>query len=257
MTSGTVAGIVYLVGAGPGDPELLTLRAHRLLQRCDALVYDALVPLELLELLKEGCELHAVGKRRGQHSVPQPDTNALLVQLAGQHRCVVRLKGGDPFVFGRGGEEMQACREAGVPVEVVPGVSAALAAAAGAGAPLTHRGMAQAVTFVTGHAASGQAPDLDWNALASANHTVVVYMGLSSAPIITARLIEAGRAASTPVLAVENASRPDERRVLSTLGQLPSALSGIDGPAILIIGEVAALAEDATLLDQVLERVQA
>jgi uroporphyrin-III C-methyltransferase len=110
---------------------------------------------------------------------------------------------------------------------------------------------------VTGHAASGQAPDLDWNALASANHTVVVYMGLSSAPIITARLIEAGRAASTPVLAVENASRPDERRVLSTLGQLPSALSGIDGPAILIIGEVAALAEDATLLDQVLERVQA
>jgi uroporphyrin-III C-methyltransferase len=117
--------------------------------------------------------------------------------------------------------------------------------------------MAQAVTFVTGHAASGQAPDLDWNALASANHTVVVYMGLSSAPIITARLIEAGRAASTPVLAVENASRPDERRVLSTLGQLPSALSGIDGPAILIIGEVAALAEDATLLDQVLERVQA
>ena len=255
--SGRVVGKVWLVGGGPGDPDLLTVKALRLLQSADVVVHDRLTPQPVLDLAGPQARMIDVGKRKSRHTLPQDDINALLVALALEGLKVVRLKGGDPFVFGRGGEEMQACREAGVPVEVVPGVSAALAAAAGAGAPLTHRGMAQAVTFVTGHAASGQAPDLDWNALASANHTVVVYMGLSSAPIITARLIEAGRAASTPVLAVENASRPDERRVLSTLGQLPSALSGIDGPAILIIGEVAALAQDATLLDQVLERVQA
>jgi uroporphyrin-III C-methyltransferase len=248
---------VWLVGGGPGDPDLLTVKALRLLQSADVVVHDRLTPQPVLDLAGPQARMIDVGKRKSRHTLPQDDINALLVALALEGLKVVRLKGGDPFVFGRGGEEMQACREAGVLVEVVPGVSAALAAAAGEGAPLTHRGMAQAVTFVTGHAASGQAPDLDWNALASANHTVVVYMGLSSAPIITARLIEAGRAASTPVLAVENASRPDERRVLFTLGQLPSALSGIDGPAILIIGEVAALAEDATLLDEVLERVQA
>ncbi len=255
--SGRVAGKVWLVGGGPGDPDLLTIKALRLLQSADVVVHDRLTPQPVLDLAGPQARMIDVGKRKSRHTLPQDDINALLVALALEGLKVVRLKGGDPFVFGRGGEEMQACREAGVPVEVVPGVSAGLAAAAGAGAPLTHRGLAQAVTFVTGHAASGQAPDLDWNGLASANHTVVVYMGLSSAPIITARLIEAGRAASTPVLAVENASRPDERRVLSTLGQLPLALSGIDGPAILIIGEVAALAEDATLLDQVLERVQA
>ena len=257
LVSGRVAGKVWLVGGGPGDPDLLTIKALRLLQSADVVVHDRLTPQPVLDLAGPQARMIDVGKRKSRHTLPQDDINALLVALALEGLKVVRLKGGDPFVFGRGGEEMQACREAGVPVEVVPGVSAGLAAAAGAGAPLTHRGLAQAVTFVTGHAASGQAPDLDWNALASANHTVVVYMGLSSAPIITARLIEAGRAASTPVLAVENASRPDERRVLSTLGQLPLALSGIDGPAILIIGEVAALAEDATLLDQVLERVQA
>jgi uroporphyrin-III C-methyltransferase len=248
---------VWLVGGGPGDPDLLTVKALRLLQSADVVVHDRLTPQPVLDLAGPQARMIDVGKRKSRHTLPQDDINALLVALALEGLKVVRLKGGDPFVFGRGGEEMQACREAGVPVEVVPGISAALAAAAGAGAPLTHRGMAQAVTFVTGHAASGQAPDLDWNALASANHTVVVYMGLSSAPIITTRLIEAGRAASTPVLAVENASRPDERRVLSTLGQLPFALSGIDGPAILIIGEVAAMAQDTALLDQVLERVLA
>lgn len=250
-------GKVWLVGGGPGDPDLLTIKALRLLQSADVVVHDRLTPQPVLDLAGPQARMIDVGKRKSRHTLPQDDINALLVALALEGLMVVRLKGGDPFVFGRGGEEMQACREAGVPVEIVPGVSAGLAAAAGAGAPLTHRGMAQAVTFVTGHAASGQAPDLDWNALASANHTVVVYMGLSSAPIITERLIAAGRAATTPVLAVENASRPDERRIISTLGSLPLALSAIDGPAILIIGEVAALAQDAALLDQVLERVQA
>ena len=250
-------GKVWLVGGGPGDPDLLTIKALRLLQGADVVVHDRLTPQPVLDLAGPQARMIDVGKRKSRHTLPQDDINALLVALALEGLMVVRLKGGDPFVFGRGGEEMQACREAGVAVEIVPGVSAGLAAAAGAGAPLTHRGMAQAVTFVTGHAASGQAPDLDWNALASPNHTVVVYMGLSSAPIITERLIAAGRAATTPVLAVENATRPDERRIMSTLGSLPLALSGIDGPAILIIGEVAALAQDAALLDQVLERVQA
>jgi len=150
MTTDT-PGIVYLVGAGPGDPELLTLRAHRLLQRCDALVHDSLVPMELLELVPEGCEIHPVGKRRGHHSVPQPSTNALLLQLAGRCRCVVRLKGGDPFLFGRGGEEAAYLAKRGVPVEVVPGVTSGIAAPAYVGIPVTHRRAGSSVTFVTGH----------------------------------------------------------------------------------------------------------
>jgi uroporphyrin-III C-methyltransferase len=158
---------------------------------------------------------------------------------------VVRLKGGDPFVFGRGGEEMLACREAGVDCEVVPGVSAALAASAASGAPLTHRGLAQAVTFVTGHAPGGQEPDLDWAALATANHTVVVYMGLSTAGVIAERLIAAGRAPSTPVVVVENATQPGERRAVTTLADLPETAAAFTGPAILIIGEAAALASSA------------
>lgn len=157
----------------------------------------------------------------------------------------MRLKGGDPFVFGRGGEEMLACRAAGIECEIVPGISAALAASAGAGAPLTHRGLAQAVTFVTGHASHGGEPDLDWTALACANHTVVVYMGLSTAPMISARLIAAGRDAATPVALVENASQPGERRALATLATLAEAAAAFDGPAILIIGEVAALASSS------------
>jgi uroporphyrin-III C-methyltransferase len=254
--SGRVMGKVWLVGGGPGDPDLLTVKALRLLQGADVVVHDRLTPQPVLDLASPQARLIDVGKRKSRHTLPQDDINALLVALAKEGLKVVRLKGGDPFIFGRGGEEMQACRDAGVPVEVVPGVSAALAAAAGAGAPLTHRGLAQAVTFVTGHAASGQAPDLDWNGLATANHTVVVYMGLSTAPLIAERLIAAGRAASTPVLVVENASRTQETRVVSTLADLPSAVSGLDGPAILIIGEVAALADSAVLVDTVLERVR-
>jgi uroporphyrin-III C-methyltransferase len=165
---------------------------------------------------------------------------------------VVRLKGGDPFVFGRGGEELLALREAGVEAEVVPGVTAALAAAAGAGVPLTHRGLAQAVTFVTGHAAmkDGEAgePELDWPVLSRPNHTLVVYMGVTTAGLLAQRLIAAGRAGSTPVLIVENASRPDERRVLTRLAELPKAAAGLDGPALLVIGEVAALADVETIV---------
>jgi uroporphyrin-III C-methyltransferase len=247
-------GKVWLVGAGPGDPELLTLKAARILAAAEVVVHDRLVPEAILAFAPKGARLIHVGKRKSQHSVPQDGINDLLVALARQGFQVVRLKGGDPFVFGRGGEEMLAAREAGIPVEVVPGVTAGLAASAAAGAPLTQRGLAQAVTFVTGHAAAKPGenwgePDLDWPALARANHTVVVYMGLSTAPSIAARLVAAGRAASTPVLVVENAAQPGERRVLSTLAGLADAVAGLEGPAILIIGEVAALAEAEGLVE--------
>jgi uroporphyrin-III C-methyltransferase len=249
----SATGKVWLVGAGPGDPELLTLKAHRVLQGADVLVYDRLISQAILDLAPVNARRLYVGKRKSNHSVPQSDLNDLLAALAGEGLNVVRLKGGDPFVFGRGGEEMLACRAAGVPCEVVPGVSAALAASASAGAPLTHRGLAQAVTFVTGHAAPDQTgggfgePDLDWSSLARANHTVVVYMGLSTAGVISARLIAAGRAPTTPVLVVENASQPVERRALTTLANLPQSAQAFDGPSILIIGETAALADLAGL----------
>ena len=240
-------GEVFLVGAGPGDPELLTVKALRLLQGADVVVHDRLTPQPILDLAGPKARLIDVGKRKSRHTLPQDDINRLLVALALEGLTVVRLKGGDPFLFGRGGEELLACRAAGVPCQVVPGVSAGLAAGAAAGAPLTHRGLAQAVTFVTGHAASGAEPDLDWAHLAKANQTVVVYMGLSTAGAIAARLIEAGRQPSTPVAVVEGASLEGERRIVTTLSNLGAAVQGLDGPAILIIGEVAALADETTV----------
>ncbi|HEX4179218.1 MAG TPA: uroporphyrinogen-III C-methyltransferase [Caulobacteraceae bacterium] len=236
-------GVVWLVGAGPGDPELLTIKALRLLEGADVVVHDRLTPQPILDLARPGARLIDVGKRKSHHTLPQDDINALLVGLAREGLRVVRLKGGDPFLFGRGGEELEFCRAAGVEAHAVPGVTAALAAAAGAGAPLTHRGLAQAVTFVTGHAAKGAEPDLDWALLARPNHTVAVYMGLSTAGRIAQRLIAAGRAAGTPVAVVENASLPRERRLLTTLGELGDAVKGLEGPALLVVGEVAALAD--------------
>ncbi|MGZ6016471.1 MAG: uroporphyrinogen-III C-methyltransferase [Phenylobacterium sp.] len=263
--TGAAAGKVWLVGAGPGDPDLLTVKALRLLQSADVVVHDRLTPPELLVLARPDARLIDVGKRKSRHTLPQDDINQLLVALALQGLTVVRLKGGDPFVFGRGGEELLALREAGVETEVVPGVTSALAAAAGAGVPLTHRGLAQAVTFVTGHAAvkdggAGEAelaePDLDWPVLSRPNHTLVVYMGVTTAGMLAARLIGAGRDASTPVLIVENASRSDERRVLTRLAELPKAAAGLDGPALLVIGEVAALAEVEPLIASAARNVE-
>ena len=237
-------GRVTLVGAGPGDPELLTIKALKALQAADVIVHDGLVSDEILDLAPRGAQRINVAKRKSRHTLPQDDINQLLVALALEGLVVVRLKGGDPFLFGRGGEELAACREAGVECLVVPGVTAALAASAGAGAPLTHRGSAQAVTFVTGHAAHGD-PDLDWTALARPNQTVVVYMGVSTAALISARLTAAGRDAATPALIVENASRPDERRILTTLGQMAVAADGLRGPALLMVGESMAMAVEA------------
>jgi uroporphyrin-III C-methyltransferase len=240
---GARTGAVWLVGAGPGDPELLTLKALKALQRADVVIHDGLVSDEILDLAPADARRFSVAKRKSRHSYAQSEINRMLVAFALEGLTVVRLKGGDPFIFGRGGEELEACRAAGVTTHIVPGVTAALAAGASAGAPLTHRGAAQAVTFVTGHAASGGEPDLDWASLAKVNQTVVIYMGLSTAPAIAARLIGAGRAGSTPALIVENASRADERRILTTLAGLGEAAAGLSGPALLIVGEAMALAE--------------
>ena len=238
------AGAVWLVGAGPGDPELLTLKALKTLQKADVVVHDGLVSDEILDLAPAGARKISVAKRKSRHSYSQDEINRLLVAFALEGLTVVRLKGGDPFIFGRGGEELEACRAAGVECRVIPGVTAALAAGAGAGAPLTHRGSAQAVTFVTGHAAKGGEPDLDWAALARPNQTVVIYMGLSMAAPIAARLMAAGGASSTPALIVENASRADERRVVTTLAGLAEAAAALSGPALLIVGEAMAMAQE-------------
>ncbi len=240
-TSGAL-GRVILVGAGPGDPELLTLKAAKALAAADVVVHDRLVSAEVLAMARTARKVY-VGKRKSRHSVPQDGINTLLVALALEGLNVVRLKGGDPFLFGRGGEEMLACREAGVACEVIPGITAAMAASALAGAPLTHRGLAQSVTFVTAHSASGGEPDLDWSQLSKGNQTLAIYMGVSTAGTVAARLIAAGRSPSTPVLVVENASLQNERRISTTLSSLFEAVKALEGPAVLIIGEVAALAE--------------
>jgi uroporphyrin-III C-methyltransferase len=237
-------GTVWLVGAGPGDPDLLTGKALKALCAADVVVHDGLVSDEILDLAPAAAQRISVAKRKSRHSYAQDEINRMLVAFAQEGLAVVRLKGGDPFIFGRGGEELEACREAGVDCIVVPGVTAAFAAAASAGAPLTHRGAAQAVTFVTAHAAKGEIPDLDWASLARANQTVVVYMGLSTAGLIAERLISAGRDPATPALIVENASRPDERRIGAVLGRLAEAAEGLTGPSLLIVGEAMALARD-------------
>lgn len=236
-------GQVWLVGAGPGDPELLTIKALKALQAAEVVVHDGLVSDEILDLAPGSARRISVAKRKSRHSYSQDEINRMLVAFALEGLNVVRLKGGDPFIFGRGGEELEACREAGVECHVVPGVTAALAASASAGAPLTHRGSAQAVTFVTGHAQKGGEPDLDWESLAKANQTVVIYMGLSMAAPIAARLIAAGRAGSTPALIVENASRAEERRLVTTLAGLADAAASLNGPALLIVGEAMSLAQ--------------
>lgn len=250
-------GAIWLVGAGPGDPELLTLKALKVLQRAEVVVHDGLVSDEILALAPGSARRISVAKRKSRHSYSQDEINRMLVAFALEGLTVVRLKGGDPFIFGRGGEELEAAREAGVECHVVPGVTAALAAAADAGAPLTHRGAAQAVTFVTGHAARGGEPDLDWASLARANHTVVIYMGLSMAAPIAGRLMAAGRAGGTPALIVENASRSDERRIVTTLSGLADEAAMLSGPALLIVGEAMALAQGSEIAATLLKEVRA
>lgn len=240
-------GTVHIVGAGPGDPELLTLKAFRLIQNADIVFHDRLVSDEVMDLVRRDATRISVGKAKANHSVPQAEIHELMIKAANEGQRVVRLKGGDPFVFGRGGEEVEALREAGIHASVVPGISAALGCAASAGLPLTHRDHAQTLTFVTGHAKSGDVPDLDWQALARPAQTVVVFMGVGTAPKISEHLIHAGRAASTPVAVIENGTRSNEIRVFGTLAELPQLIerAGIKGPALLVIGEVSAIPAEA------------
>ena len=239
-------GTVYLVGAGPGDPDLLTLRAIRALQRADVVVHDRLVGSGILEMARRDAERIYVGKEKSGHAMTQAGINALLAARAEAGDTVVRLKGGDPFVFGRGGEELEYLRQRGISVQVVPGISAAAGCAAAAGIPLTHRDLASSVTFVSGHAKDG-VPRLDWPALAQGRQTIVVYMGVTTAPLIARRLIAHGLAPGTPVAVVENGTLPDQRVLTGNLRDLATLISAnrVTAPALIIIGEVVALSNAA------------
>ncbi|MCF8531950.1 MAG: siroheme synthase CysG [Reyranella sp.] len=244
-------GIAHIVGAGPGDPDLLTLRAAQLLQEADAILHDDLVPAAILGRARRDAELVPVGKRRGTTGWAQADIEAELVCRVRAGQTVVRLKAGDPFIFGRGGEEVEALRAAGLPVSIVPGITAALGCAASVGIPLTHRRLASAVTFVTGHGAEG-GREAAWPALAAQGHTLAVYMGAAEAASVRDRLLDAGVAPATPVAVIENATRPDERVSVGRLADLARLAAAHTaradaGPSLIIVGEVAGL---ATVADQ-------
>jgi len=234
-------GTVYLVGAGPGDPELITVRGLRCLQRADVVVYDRLAAPQLLDDAPATARRIPVGKRPGHHPWPQDRINRLLIAEARRGRNVVRLKGGDPFVFGRGGEECEALAAAGVRFEVVPGVTSAVAAPAFAGIPVTHRDHASAVTIVTGHRRESRDCRLDWGALSRAG-TLVILMGLGNLPTIVQRLLDHGRPGETPVAIVSAGSRSEQVVVSGSLADITDRASGIESPATIVVGEVARLA---------------
>lgn len=242
------AGCVYLVGAGPGDPDLLTVKALRLLREAEVLVYDRLVSAEILSLVPPGVKRVYVGKASNQHSLPQDQINELLVKLGRGGRRVVRLKGGDPFIFGRGSEEAEHLAAHGIPFEVVPGITSASACSAYAGIPLTHRGLATGVRFVTGHCKNDTELDLDWASLADPNTTLVVYMGSANADQITQELIAAGLPADTPVAIVENGTTPQQRSARTTLENLCQELArqAFKPPTLIIIGKVVEMADVLT-----------
>lgn len=251
------AGMVWLVGAGPGDPELLTRKAARLIGEASVIFHDALVGPEILSLASSGARLEYVGKRSGRHSKDQATIDRLIVQAAVAGEKVVRLKGGDPTIFGRAAEEMDACRSAGVTVRICPGVTTACAAAAGGLVSLTLRGAARGITFVTAHLRSGEPLQLDWEGLASPQATLGIYMGRAAAAEISRQLIAAGRHPDTPVMVAVNVSRADERLIrgkLSALSFLVAAISD-DDPTLLLIGE--AVANVGAPAEHVCERVVA
>lgn len=237
-------GIVYLIGAGPGDPDLMTFKALRLLQAADVVLYDRLVTPEILALARKDAEKIYVGKQRANHCMPQEEINALLVSSARRGLKVARLKGGDPLLFGRGGEEAEALQEAHIPYVIVPGVTSASGAASYAGFPLTHRDHAQAVTFVTGHMRGNGELILPWASLAAAQQTLVIYMGLHKVDLLVEKLLAQGLAPDTPAAAVSHATRPTQRVIRSILADLPARLrqEPLDDPALIIIGAVTDIA---------------
>ena len=234
-------GKVYLVGAGPGDPGLLTLKGKTLIEFADVVVYDALVSPQILALINPEAEKINAGKRRGRHSLPQTATTQLLIEKAQTKAVVVRLKGGDPFVFGRGGEEMEDLAKAGVPVEVVPGVTSGIAAPAYAGIPLTHRNYSSSVTFVTGHEAVGKyRPQVNWAAIAQGSETIVIYMGVHNLANIIDQLTAAGMSEETPIALIRWGTRPDREQLMGTLATIVQQVEATKfaAPAIAVIGNV-------------------
>ncbi|GLR04768.1 uroporphyrin-III C-methyltransferase [Vibrio hyugaensis] len=236
------SGEVALVGAGPGDPELLTLKALNCLQQADVILYDYLVSDEIMALIPSETILVCVGKRAGHHSVPQEKTNQLLVDFAKQGYKVVRIKGGDPFVFGRGGEELEVLADAGVRFQVVPGITAAAGATAYAGIPLTHRDYAQSALFVTGHLKE-ESDDMDWSTLARGNQTLVIYMGLMKSHYIQNQLIKHGRAASTPIAIIERGTQIQQKVFSGDLSQLSELSKKAQAPSLIVVGEVVRLSQ--------------
>ncbi len=249
-------GRVWLVGAGPGDPDLLTLRAARLIMQARIIVHDGLVDPSILAMAGPAARLISVAKRRSRHTMPQDEINALLVREALAGNDVIRLKGGDPFIFGRGGEEAEACRAAGVPVEVVPGISAAMGAAAAALLPLTHRNSASIVSFVAGQCKG--LTEQDWSGLAGQGRTLVIYMGVATAEAIAEKLIADGLSPAMPIAVIERATRPDMRVLRSSIAGLAALVAEqrVKSPAVIVIGEVAASPEPQQLRALALEAAQ-
>lgn len=237
-------GKVYLVGAGPGDPGLLTLKGKTLLECADLVIYDALVSPQILAMINPLAEQINAGKRKGMHSLLQEETTQLLIEKAQTHAVVVRLKGGDPFVFGRGGEEMESLIQAGVPVEVVPGVTSGIAAPAYAGISLTHRAYSSSVTFVTGHEGAGKyRPEVNWQAIAHGSETIVVYMGVHNLSYIVEQLQTAGLSRETPVALIRWGTRPEQEELIGTLSTIVHQveIAQFSAPAIVVIGQVVEL----------------
>ena len=234
-------GKVYLVGAGPGDPGLMTLKGKGLLEGADVVIYDALVSPAILDMINPQAEKINAGKRMGRHSLLQEETTHLLIEKAQEHAIVVRLKGGDPFIFGRGGEEMADLVQAGVSVEVVPGITSGIAASAYAGIPLTHRLYSSSVTFVTGHESAGKyKPKVNWQAIAQGSETIVIYMGIHNLPYIVEQLSEAGLDLQTPIALVRWGTRPEQEELIGTLATINQQVeeTGFSAPAIAVIGSV-------------------